>query len=274
MERHRGNGMIVRIPNMLAILLLLAGFQQAVFSQSVFDTCGAEGSAVRSDVRAINRKKNREGFPTDAQINRSVTFGTMLSAREAPATFREGDAAEITAYVCDVKIGAVESVNCAAKDHWHRDTHIELTLDPNDANNPSKILVVEVTPRFRQAMKDRGVDWSQQALRDKFLGRWVTVRGWLFYDALHADESAGSGSSKIWRGSPWEIHPVTDLTVTTRPSAIERVPASTPAESSVKRTPQSPSNATGTQCQGVTKAGRRCSRTTTDPSGFCWQHQR
>lgn len=266
--------MIVRRHTVLSILLLLAGLHQAVYAQSVFDTCGAEGSAVRSDVRAINRKKNRDGFPTDAQINRSVTFGAMLAAREAPATFREGEAAEITAYVSDVKIGAVESVNCKAKDHWHRDTHIELTLDPNDANNPAKILVVEVTPRFRQAMKDRGIDWSQQALRDNFLGRWVTVRGWLFYDALHADESAGAGSSKIWRGSPWEIHPVTDLRVTSRPSVIERVPASAPPTEGIKRAQEGPSNRSRSQCQGVTKAGRRCSRTTTDATGFCWQHQR
>lgn len=29
-----------------------------------------------------------------------------------------------------------------------------------------------------------------------------------------------------------------------------------------------------TQCKGTTKAGRRCRRMTTDPSGFCYQHKR
>lgn len=256
---------------LLACSLLLWGSTQA-WTQSTFDTCSAEGSAKRSDVREINRKKNRDGFPTDAQINRSISFNTLLTSGENPGTFREGDGAEIVAYCADVKIGSVESVNCGAKDHWHRDTHIELTLDPNDSQNPSKILVVEVTPRFRQAMKERGTDWSNQTLRDRFLGRWVKVRGWVFYDALHADESAGSGNEKIWRGSPWEIHPVTDISVTTRPA---NTTVETPAVREAPRTRESSSSGSAsTQCAGTTAKGKRCSRMTKDPSGFCWQHQR
>lgn len=267
--------MSMRLIRFVGALLVLLGAQQVGLSQSTFDTCGAEGSAVRSDVRALNRKKNREGFPTNAQINSSINFATLMAAGENPRTFSEGDAAEIIAYCADVKIGSVESVNCKAKDPWHRDTHIELTLDPNDSQNPTKILVVEVTPRFRQAMKDRGIDWSQQALRDRFLGRWVKVRGWVFYDAVHADESAGSGNEKIWRGSPWEIHPVTDISVTTRPANL---PVSTPVEDSPrKESPtktSAPSGSSSTQCQGITAKGARCQRMTKDPSGFCYQHQR
>jgi len=263
----RGRGLLLA----LAVFVASLGTTQ-LRGQSTFDTCGAEGSAKRSDVRAINRKKNRDGFPTDAQINRAITFNAMLMAGENPKGFSEGDAAEIVAYCADVKIGSVESVNCGAKDHWHRDTHIELTLDPNDSQNETKILVVEVTPRFRQAMKERGVDWSQQALRDKFLGRWVKVRGWVFYDALHADESAGSGNEKIWRGSPWEIHPVTDMSVTTRPANITvETPSVRPSTGT--DTP-APSGGATVQCSGTTAKGKRCSRMTKDPSGFCWQHQR
>lgn len=275
MESSRGIVMKTTVFRFVGAVLFLLGMQQAGYSQSSFDTCSAEGSAVRSDVRALNRKKNRDGFPTDAQINRAITFSALMSAGEFPRSFAEGDAAEIVAYCADVKIGSVESVNCKAKDHWHRDTHIELTLDPNDSQNPTKILVVEVTPRFRQAMKERGIDWSQQALRDRFLGRWVKVRGWVFYDALHADESAGSGNEKIWRGSPWEIHPVTDMSVTTRPAVL---PSAGPAEdaqpSPLPSKTTRPSNDVATQCQGITTKGSRCQRMTKDPSGFCYQHQR
>jgi hypothetical protein len=28
----------------------------------------------------------------------------------------------------------------------------------------------------------------------------------------------------------------------------------------------------GVRCRAITKAGRQCSRTATDPSGYCWQH--
>ncbi|MEP7219472.1 MAG: hypothetical protein ABI876_11175 [Bacteroidota bacterium] len=31
---------------------------------------------------------------------------------------------------------------------------------------------------------------------------------------------------------------------------------------------------TAVQCHGITQAGRRCLRTTTDPSGYCWQHRK
>ena len=32
-------------------------------------------------------------------------------------------------------------------------------------------------------------------------------------------------------------------------------------------------NATPTRCTAITKAGTQCKRTTTDPSGKCWQHK-
>jgi hypothetical protein len=246
----------------LILVLTALAFSGSAIAQSTFDTCAAEGTAKRSDVRALNLRKNRDGAPTDAQINRAITFNVLLASDEHPTLFREGDGAEIEAYVADVKIGAVESCNCGRKDHWYRDTHIELTLDPMDASDKTKILVVEVTPRFRQLMKDRGIDWSQQGLRDAFLGRWVRIRGWVFYDAMHDDESAQSGSSRVWRGSAWELHPVTNITVIPRPPRTSQpaVPAAEPA-------------GTSTRCTATTKSGKQCSRTTTDPSGRCWQHK-
>ncbi len=231
-----------------------------VLAQSTFDTCAAEGTAKRADVQRLNRKKNRDGSPTDAQINRAITFEVLLAANDTSTLFREGDGAEIVAYVSDVKIGAVETCNCGKKDHWYRDTHIELTLDPLNANDKTKILVVEVTPRFRQAMKEKGIDWSQRALRDAFLGRWVRVRGWVYYDALHDDESANAAEprNRVWRGSAWEIHPVTEITVVPRPSS----PSPTPSETT-----------TAKRCTASTTSGKRCSRTTTNSNQRCWQHQ-
>ncbi|MEO6047361.1 MAG: hypothetical protein ABIQ57_07795 [Candidatus Kapaibacterium sp.] len=31
---------------------------------------------------------------------------------------------------------------------------------------------------------------------------------------------------------------------------------------------------TAVQCHGITQAGKRCLRTTTDPGGYCWQHRK
>ena len=77
-------------------------------------------------------------------------------------------------------------------------------------------MIVEVTPRWRRAMREAGVDWSTAGLRAALLGRRVRVRGWLFYDGHHADESARHDpgdrrGGANWRATAWEVHPVTAM---------------------------------------------------------------
>lgn len=43
-------------------------------------------------------------------------------------------------------------------------------------------------------------------------------------------------------------------------------------EQSIEKT-KSSSPALSRQCMGTTKAGQRCKRMTTDPSGYCYQHK-
>ena len=50
-------------------------------------------------------------------------------------------------------------------------------------------MIVEVTPRWRYIMNQRGVAWSTRSLRDRFLGRWVRVSGWMLFDREHHGES-------------------------------------------------------------------------------------
>lgn len=264
--------MVRFIRSVVRLVIALALVTMPTAAQQVFDTCGMEGSAQRADARKLNPKKNRYDIPTDAQINRRVDFVTLLTARENPTLFREGDAVEIVAYVEEVKIGAVESVNCKSTDPWHRDTHIELTINPMQTGVKEHVLIAEITPRFRQIMKDRGVDWSQRSLVDRYKGRWVRLRGWAFYDAMHDDESAGSGGSHIWRGSPWEIHPVTSIEVTSRPASLPALP---PVQSSAvqSRDSQTEPSTASRQCEGITRAGNRCKRTVKPPARYCYQHQ-
>ena len=259
--------MVCFLRSMIRILLVVLCACASMHAQPVFDTCGMEGSAVRSDVRLLNQKKNRYDLPSLDQINRNVDFVTLLTSRENPRSFREGDAIEIVAYIEEIKLGAIESVNCGSKDAWHRDAHIELTINPMQTGVKEHLLIAEVTPRLRQIMRERGVDWSQQALVDKFKGRWVKVRGWAFYDAMHDYESAGSGSSRIWRGSPWEIHPVTSIEVTTKPANLPTLPPITSQGS-----PPSQPTAASRQCEGTTKTGNRCKRTVKPPARYCYQH--
>jgi len=220
-------------------------------AQKKFDTCAAEGTAKPASYKALNVKKNRWIAPTVDQINDTVTFEDMMAA-DAADDLSEGDGAEITGYVIGIKLGALETCNCKKKDTVHRDTHIELLLNPADSGDKTKILVVEVTPRFQRMMKKQGLDWTTRGLKEAFLGKWVKVRGWLFFDAMHADESAGSGNTHVWRGTAWELHPVSHIELT----------AATPQNKHPLR-----------QCSAITTKGTRCERMTSNVSGRCWQHE-
>jgi hypothetical protein len=73
--------------------------------------------------------------------------------------------AEIIGYVSNVERGGIEAINCHASDDADRDTHIEFVLDlmHSDSSLP---MIVEVTPRWRYLMSQRGIDWSSKSLRD------------------------------------------------------------------------------------------------------------
>jgi hypothetical protein len=120
--------------------------------------------------------------------------------------------AELRGYVIDVKPGGKETCNCKSGDVAHRDTHIELVADPNDSA-PERRVIVEVSPRWRAKMLQQGVDWSTATLRNTFKDHWVTVKGWLLFDAEHANqaENTDPGGDANWRATSWEVHPITSL---------------------------------------------------------------
>ena len=93
----------------------------------------------------------------------------MLAPYNDTERWKVKQAAEITGYVFDVKVGVIESTNCHASGVEQRDTHIELVLDPM-AGSPTQRVIVEVTPRWRAIVGAQGVDWSTRTLRDRLLG--------------------------------------------------------------------------------------------------------
>lgn len=183
-----------------------------------YHSCGLAGDARSQSVRELNRLKNRYTAPAAHQINSSVTLATMLAPGNDVRRWRASYGAIITGYVHDVKVGGVETVNCQARDPKFRDTHIELVLNPMDSGSTKRV-IVEVTPRWRAIMAARGVDWSTRALRDKLLGRWVKVTGWMLFDMEHEAqaENTAPGRLRDWRATAWEIHPVTSIETVPRP---------------------------------------------------------
>lgn len=194
-----------------------SGLDQQSRALETLDGCPLEGDASNPAVRQLNRYKNRTAIPDPQELDSSVTLAAMLEPGDDRSRWNDHRAAEIIGYVSEVKVGGVETVNCRASDPQHRDTHIEIVLDPINAGGNHRV-IVEITPRMRTIAAQRGEDWSTGAIRDHFHGRWVRVRGWLLFDTEHEHESFNTAPRhpRNWRATAWEIHPVTSLEVTTR----------------------------------------------------------
>jgi hypothetical protein len=125
--------------------------------------------------------------------------------------FKNTEAASIVGYVALVKPGGRETCNCKAKDAAHKDTHIALVTSPAYANDESKYVVVEVTPRTGRRYHFP----STATLQKQILHKRVMVTGWLFYDSMHEGNAANTNphGKSIWRATCEEIHPVSGIKV-------------------------------------------------------------
>ena len=190
-----------------AILLALTSIAFADDAK-ILASCPLQGDAKQAEARALNPLKRRMAVPQPADIDKSVTLEAMLAPGDDRGRWSEQRAAEITAYVMDVKVGGIESVNCHTHSPLYRDTHIELTA----GGSSPEPLIVEVTPQWRT----QHPDWTTPALRRRLLGHWVRFTGWLMFDAEHAAESRNTCTkcSHVWRATSWELHPVTAIEVT------------------------------------------------------------
>lgn len=180
--------------------------------------CPVEGNAKSERIKDLNKLKNRTTAPQLADFDTTITLQKLVASGKDQTRWSSSKAVKVIGYVYDIKVGGVETCNCKTKEKDLRDTHIELVTDPM---NPAKSLrfIAEVTPRWRQEMKKKGVNWTTRALRDKFLGRWVVVEGWLMFDEEHEHQAQNTSpeGKNNWRATAWEIHPITKIEVTNRP---------------------------------------------------------
>jgi hypothetical protein len=149
--------------------------------------CPAIGSAKTAHLAKLNQLKNRTTMPQQSDFNAVITLAEIVRPGFDKDRWSSDQAARITGYVYDVKPGGIETCNCKAGPVDERDTHIELVVDPMQSDKTKRV-VVEVTPRIRKIMKEKGEDWRTSFLRDKLLGRWVTFEGWLLFDGEHASQ--------------------------------------------------------------------------------------
>jgi hypothetical protein len=191
---------------MLLSLLLFVGIR----GQEQINNCGMEGTATRPDLKVANRLKNRYEPPTI--FDRSVTLQKLMEAKEGDLD--ESMGATVTGYVYNVQPGGVEQCNCGTKDVKYKDTHITIVADRKHTEGKYR-MIVEVTPRVRAIMAQRGVDWTSKALRTTYLHHTVEIMGSLFYDKEHEPQAFNTNpkNKNDWRHGCAEIHPVWRLRI-------------------------------------------------------------
>jgi hypothetical protein len=129
-------------------------------------------------------------------------------------------AVEVTGYVASVvKGGYRETANCGRTDLT--DVMINIVASPEEAGNKRKYVVFEISPRWESKLGLNDSNYQQMlgTVKQQIEGKWVTFRGWMFYDFVHIaeSESTNPGNASNWRATLWEIHPVTYYKVSSSP---------------------------------------------------------
>jgi len=155
-----------------------------------YHNCGITGDAKQQEAVDLDRLKNRATAPSASDLHPDVI---MQPSTDDTGRFDDTFVATIRIYVTDAKMGGVETANCHATQKLYRDTHIEgNAIGPSYNGEP---MIVEVTPRWRAAMKRAGIDWSTDTLHDTLIGHWLEVTRWMLEDSEHRTNAVNSTST-------------------------------------------------------------------------------
>jgi hypothetical protein len=182
-----------------------------------------DGSLPDQPHQQQNLMKNRYNFPKASDFNSSITLDAVLKPGDDRSRFSQGEAAQISGYVMEVKPGGAELCNCKTTNKQYYDTHIAIAASSNDLDE-THWMIVEVTPRIRNIMlSTKGLDWTTDALKNTILHRNVTFQGWMMLDNDHIHEARNTHPNdpnhNNWRATCWEIHPVTSIEIEDQPIA-------------------------------------------------------
>jgi hypothetical protein len=173
--------------------------------------CPSAGIGITGRAWEQHRLKNRSALPQVADFDSRVTLDALLQRGNDKDRWSADRAGRVQGLVVDVAYSGVEAANC-----WNpcrRDIHI-LIANRKDAPKTEQV-VLEVTPKLRDWAAAQGIDWSEKTLQSELVGHWCEFEGWLYFDVGHDEESENiaPGNSENWRGTAWEIHPITRIRV-------------------------------------------------------------
>jgi hypothetical protein len=188
----------------VAVVLLVVWVVLAV-------NCPTAGIALTARARELHRLKNRTAFPQAADFDPRVTLEALLQRGDDRNRWSTDRAAKVQGLVIDVAYAGAEATNCF--NPCRRDIHIAISTRAYAPK--TEHVIVEVTPNLRAWAAAHGIDWSEQTLQQQLVGRRCEFEGWLYFDAGHDEESENGapGNPENWRGTAWEVHPITKITV-------------------------------------------------------------
>jgi len=161
-----------------------------------------------------------------------MALGKNLQAAFAPrlADLKEGEIDTVIGYLYYAMQTGKEACNCDLTNPEDTDIHIGIGFDPTlaaqIANGTFKVttdpkatdkamqtsIIVEMTPHYRAAFHHA---WTQASVQASH-GRRVKIVGQLLVDTDHNEPaqncalaSTKKDKASCWRGSVWELHPVT-----------------------------------------------------------------
>jgi hypothetical protein len=214
-------------------------------SEQCHDNYPTGCSANASYDPALNKFKNLLVAPTTAPSATLTTLQDFQSLDDKlPAGLKkansgnfqseleqlgEGKVVAALGYLYYAKDGDAESSNCGLTGVDNTDFHIGIgfdaalagkitpktkSTDPVYRQTRTTSVIVEMTPHYREGLKP---SWDLPSLK-KVVGWQVRVTGQLLADNEHnyAKDNchvSGANMQKCWRGSVWELHPVTRFQV-------------------------------------------------------------
>ena len=197
-----------------AILLLgaLLALPAAARAQSG-GACPPQGSATKAKAKKLNELRARTEEPSDDDYDDTVDFDALVAPGDDSQRWSNNSAAEITAFVVEVKDGGMASSNCFSSDSGDHDTILYLSPGA-DVSDASHRVIAVISPQWRRIMARNQIDWSTRAIRAMYLQKYVSIRGWLFFDSdasAQAVNTAPLAGVSMTCATAWEIHPVTGI---------------------------------------------------------------
>jgi uncharacterized protein YraI len=191
-------------------------------------------SPTSSEAESVGSLNSLADFQSFDKQSIALELGKQKQAPFAGqlADIGQGNIYTATGYIYYAIVGGIETCNCKLTNPLDRDFHIGLGFDAalaekirdGEVTNRGKntdpevqqtSIIVEMTPHYRGQYHDT---WTLPKVQ-QLEGRQVKIVGQLIVDNEHntSDQNCAFDDHGVscWRGSAWELHPVTQVYICT-----------------------------------------------------------